>query len=1025
MTHDARIADHLARARAAAKRSDWLAALDLAAQALAEDPTQAEAAAIVGAARTQLTGAQEGAAQLRYVTVMVVDLHRSTAIAARLGPELTRELMLELYEVCVDAVTQYEGRVLKYLGDGVMAHFGHPVAHDDDARRAVLAALAVIDAIHERGRAWAVRFDDAPVVRIGIDSGVVAVGGVAAGPFVAQELAGDAPNVATRVQATAEHMTVRITEATHRLVEGWFATEPAGTIELRNYPLPVTLHRVVGPTSARTRLEARQLQPPLLGRGEEQQRLTEAWTRATGGTRQLVTIGGEAGIGKSRLVERLAATATATGGQVLMLICTRLHAVSPLRPVADALARFFGLATDGDDGGRPPLEPLRDKLTALPGLQVPVERSLPLLGALLGIAPAPDMRPEDVRRQTFDLLVDLLVALAADAPLLVCVEDADTADPSTVQLLGALAEHASAPLLLVLTGRTQLPAPCDADDTIELEGLAADHAERLVRHVAPEADDAIVEHVVQRSDGNPFVLEEQARAVHDEPEHELAENGQLSMFLGARLDELGPPLRELVGEIAVAGEEVRLDVVRRMSDASPADVDERIAELCRRRVLVRLSRPSGASIRFRHALLCDAAYGGHLRARRAALHARVASILVSLEPAAAAEDVAHHHGLAGAHEDSARSWLRAARNSADSGAPVEAVEQFRRGLSELVHMPDGPERTALELALQFRLGTVLIAVKGFTSPETRDAFERAMALGEQTPDSAGLVDALYGIWAYWLVLGEHGQAVPIAERAVQLGRQAGRDPAFRWTAAVMVGFHRLCTGDFAGACDELAKMDLEVHPQPTVDFNYDLWFTSRCALVVALQLAGRIEDSRRLARRMLTLVEAIDLSRSRGATTAASALTWLGHRAGLDGDWATSLKLTAAANEIAVRYQYPDWIAASTMHHAIAQCRLGSPDAGLPALTGMLEAWRSAGRDAAGHQQHPILMSPYFVWHMLDVRLAMGDADGSLELVDEVLAENARTGDRLFNAQLVELRARLTKHGRANMPGPRVERMPA
>ena len=348
MPQDARIVDHVTLARAAAARADWLEALDLAAQALSEDPTQTEAAAIVGTARTQLTGAQEGAAQLRYVTVVVVDLHRSTAIAARLGPELTRELMLELYEICVDAVTQYEGRVLKYLGDGVMADFGHPVAHDDDARRGVLAALAVIDAIRERGRAWAARFDEVPVVRIGVDSGVVAVGGVAASPFVAQELAGDAPNVATRVQATAEHMTVRITEATHRLVEGWFQTEPAGTIELRNYPLPVTLHRVIGPTSARTRLEARQLQPPLLGRGEEQQCLALAWTRATGGTRQLVTIGGEAGIGKSRLVERISATAIATGGQVLMLICTRLHAVSPLRPVADALARFFGLATDGD-----------------------------------------------------------------------------------------------------------------------------------------------------------------------------------------------------------------------------------------------------------------------------------------------------------------------------------------------------------------------------------------------------------------------------------------------------------------------------------------------------------------------------------------------------------------------------------------------------------------------------------------------------------------------------------------------------
>src|SRR3954447_8105941 len=331
------VAHLMSQARASVARAQWLEALDLAAQALAADPSQIDAATIVGTARRQLAAVSDNGAELRPITVVVVDIYRSTTITARLGPELMRQLMLELYDVCVDAVTRYEGKVLKYLGDGVMAQFGYPVAHDDDARRAVLAALTVLDVIDSRSREWEIRFGEPLRVRIGIDSGPVAVGPVAATPWAPEELAGDAPNVASRVQATAEHMTVRVTGATHQLIEGWFETMPAGTAQLRNYPRPVDLHRVVRPTEAQTRSEARPLtRPPLLGRDAQLGVLRTAWERVRNGERQVVTLTGEAGIGKSRLVEQLTGVATATGASALTFVCSRLHASSPLWPVASA-----------------------------------------------------------------------------------------------------------------------------------------------------------------------------------------------------------------------------------------------------------------------------------------------------------------------------------------------------------------------------------------------------------------------------------------------------------------------------------------------------------------------------------------------------------------------------------------------------------------------------------------------------------------------------------------------------------------
>jgi hypothetical protein len=226
----------------------------------------------------------------------------------------------------------------------------------------------------------------------------------------------------------------------------------------------------------------------------------------------------------------------------------------------------------------------------------------------------------------------------------------------------------------------------------------------VVRSIAPDIDDESIMRMVARCDGLPFVLEEQARALREKSTGAFAETGELSMFLAARLDELGPRLRRLIGEIAVAGEEVRLDVVRRLSDLEPAELDQLIADLCRQRVLLRLNGPSGEWVRFRHALLCDAAYDSLLEIRRASLHGRVADILTDLSPAAAAEDIAHHYEVAGTHKNAAEWWLQAARNSANTGALVEAISQFRRSLSALTYLPDNAARVALKLDVQFRLG---------------------------------------------------------------------------------------------------------------------------------------------------------------------------------------------------------------------------------------------------------------------------------------------------------------------------------
>jgi hypothetical protein len=424
--------------------------------------------------------------------------------------------------------------------------------------------------------------------------------------------------------------------------------------------------------------------------------------------------------------------------------------------------------------------------------------------------------------------------MASSASLLLCAEDIDKADPSTVELLRALLDHPPAPMLVLLTSRNPLPTLGTVDAALELKGLSTSDAAAVVRSIAPTSTTspscawwlaAMASRSSSRSRLAPCGRSRQERS-------RRPVSCRCSWL--PRLDELGPRLRRLVGEIAVAGEEVRLDVVRRLSDLEPAELDQLIADLRRQRVLLRLNGPTGEWVRFRHALLCDAAYGSLLEIRRASLHGRVADILTDLSPAAAAEDIAHHYEVAGTHKNAAEWWLQAARNSANTGALVEAISQFRRSLSALTYLPDNPERVALELDVQFRLGTALSTATGYTSPEALDEVQRAVRLGESLEDSTRIFGALWGTWTYWFVLGEHGKAAPLASRCRRIGQTAGVDPRFRWTAAGMIGYHRLFLGDFTGARDQLLLASEHRGLNPVLYFPNDLSIASRCALAVVM-----------------------------------------------------------------------------------------------------------------------------------------------------------------------------------------------
>ena len=1015
---EAQAADLVLKAGAAVEGARWLEALDLASQALAADPSLTEAAALVGTARQHLGSVSAAGAELRQVTVLAIDMVGSTRVAARVGPEAMRRLMLDLYEVCAEAVARYEGRVTKYSGDGVLAQFGHPVAHDDDARRAVLAAIAVIEEVRRLTPEWQSEIGEQLEVRGGIDSGLAAVGPMDTSPFSPEEIAGDPPNVASRVQHTADPMTVRVTDDTHKLIEGWFETRAVGVVELRNYPRPLRLHDVLGPTEAETRLEAHvRARPSLVNRVEELATLRDAWnTVAATGTRQVVSITGEAGIGKSRLVEHMLGTAVATGAAHVTFACSQLHRESPLRPVIRALTRFFRVFPHEGGSDELWLDAIRTRVHQLPNLSASVEQAVPIYGWLLGIRSAVDMEPEQLRRRSFEAIIDLLEAMATSSILVLSVEDADWADPSTAELLSLLLSRPPTPMLAMLTSRTPVSWLEHPDQLLELGTLAPRHTADLVRSLAPDLDDAVVNRLADRSDGVPFFAEELARSAGEAEHGALAETFELTAFLSARLDELGPQLKQLTGHIAIAGQEIRIDVLESFVGIPRERLDPLVSELLDRRVLVRFIGPTGETVRFRHGLVRNVAYGSLLERRRAELHGQIAQMLAQLPTGLAEpEDIANHHSLAGDQASAAPRWLEAARRAAASGASAEAAELYRRSLSALDQLVSGPERSRLELEAQLGLGSVLSGLEGYTSSDARAAFERAVTLAEGLEDTVAIMPALWGAWAYWLVLGEHSVAAALADRCARIAAEQSNEAA-KLAAAAINGYQLLYIGQFRRAVAELEQTGLLGDVEPPDAFPHDPALVGVATGAVARWFLGDTELSRELARQTQARMEALVPSHRRTPLTQSFVGCVLAWHAELDGEPDRAIALAERAAAIASERGYPVWLAAATMHRCIGLCSLGRYDEAVPTLAQLMAVWRAAGQDATGRQLHPVLMTPYFAGRLAEAQLAIGEVEQATRALDRILADTAANGERFWDVELLRLRATAA---RLRQPGSR------
>ena len=755
-------------------------------------------------------------AERRPLTVMFCDLIGSTALAVRLDPEDLREVINEYLRAVDNVVGKFDGFVARYMGDGVLAYFGYPRAHEDDAERAVRASLAVVEAVRRLETRELLK------VRIGLATGLAVVGDlIGSGAAREQAVVGETPNLAARLQVLAEANEIVIAENTRRLVGSLFEYESLGKVELKGLPARVGAFSVLGEGRGGSRFEAlRSGETLLVGRGEEIDLLLRRWARAKSGDGQVVLVSGEPGVGKSRIAAALEERIRTEPHLHLRYFCSPHHQDSALFPFVDQLGRAAGFARNDPPESR--IEKLETVLARAP----PPDEDVALLANLLSLPasdrhPLPNLSPQRKKEKTFEALLRQFTNSAQQGSVLMVFEDLQWADPTSLELFDLTVEQVERlPVLLIATFRPEFKPAWTGQPhatALALRRLARDESDELVRGIIGDAaalPGDVVDEIVERADGVPLFLEELTKAVLETgveisavPRTSLAVPATLHASLMARLDRLGPTAKEIAQVAAAIGRDFSYELLAEVAQQSEAELQEALGRIVDAGLVFRRGDPPQATFLFKHALIQETAYSTLLRAPRRALHARVARALEEHFPAlveSQPEVLAHHLTEARILEQAVANWCRAGQRSVARSAFIEAIGQLRRGLLLIADMPGTNARKQQELDLQVTLATALRFPKGYAHSEVAEALGRARSLILETEGAGTIADfsMLSGLVGVNYIGGKSKVALDHAKEFLSLA-QSLTQPELLLMGHQLVGMTLIIIGDYPAALSHL------------------------------------------------------------------------------------------------------------------------------------------------------------------------------------------------------------------------------
>jgi class 3 adenylate cyclase/predicted ATPase len=959
-------------------------------------------------------------AERRQLTVMFVDLVGSTTLSSLLDPEDMREVLQTYQDTVMGEITRVGGHVAKLMGDGVLAYFGWPRADEDDAERAVQAGLAITQAV-ARLPSPALQ----PLAaRVGIATGLVVVGDlIGEGAAREEVVVGETPNLAARLQEASAPGTVVISEGMRRLLGEMFELRELGPTRLKGFAQPVNSYQVIGEHSAGSRFEARRPATPLpmVGRDQELALVLERWRQAVAGEGQAVLLVGEAGIGKSRLIQavlaEVAQSAHVAGGHVtLRYQCSPHHTGTALWPVARQLG--FASGFDPADGDAVKLDKLEAVLRQ-GGMEV--GEAAPLIASLLGVDasfryPVPDLTPQQRRTRALAVLTEQLLGLARIRPVLMVAEDVHWIDPTTLELVcQALDQIADARVLMLLTSRPDHQPSLGGHPHVTrltLNRLGRGPTNEIVTRLTggQNLTEEVLNEIADRTDGVPLFIEELTKAMLEAGalgRGAAAVPASLHASLMARLDRVHG-VKEVAQAAACIGREFAYPLLAAVSTLPEPELRTALERLGAAELIFSRGTPPEASYSFKHALVRDAAHESLLKVQRQRIHARIVKALEEhfpktkdMEP----ELLARHCAEAGLFGAAADYWQKAGCQALARSAMTEAVAQLTRGLDVLNRLPEGSGRLERELGLQLALGQAFIAAKGFAAAETGRAYARARELCGELGNRPELFPVLYGRAVFHFQRGEVRAALDVARELLRLAEE-------RDNQAAQVAGHRM----FASAlCQSGRLIESREHFEAALDLYDDVRDRNSClsyaidSRVMSLSWLAHIYFALGYLERALAMDGKIPayVSALGHANTTAVAASWgcIFHQ--LYRNRRKALAQAEAAIALAAEQGFPLYLAAGTVVRGWALADGGQVEAGVAEIRRGLADYGATGAR---------MWSPYFLGLLAEVLGRAGRVGDGLKAVDDALALVERTGVRWIEADLHRLRGELLAAG----PEPRL-----
>ncbi len=932
----------------------------------------------------------------RQVTIMACDLVDSTQLLRTLGAEKYSDMLTRYRDLCATLVSGYGGFMEEPKGDGILCFFGFPVAYEDCAIRSLRAGREIIDAVAKLG----IR------VRIGIDTGQVAV---SEGKPV-----GDAVHFAVRLQARADPGTMRVSDATRRIVKGKFDFELVeGDLDLKGFDNPGAVYRLLGEarSDGADPLDAAARLTPFIGREHELELLEAHWAAALADGVRAVLVTGDAGIGKSRLAREFRRKLLLRNQGAIELRCTPEHANSAFHPVIDFLRRLLRIQ-DGDS-----VEDKLAKIDAVLSQICDVTNAAPLIATLLSIPIESRFRklqlPAEKQRQlTLDVLVNCISQEAGTSAICVIVEDIHWIDPSTREFLDRLfLGAADLPLLVLITQRpdstrswnSRLPV-----HEIELKGLSPESSRAMV--VGACGDSKLPSEVVRllatRADGVPLFIEESTRMAVDlgvgtEVKDaasllKLTVPATIQDLLMARLDRLetAKPVAQVGGTIGREFSFALLEAVL-AHDNSPVRIENlatRLDTLVDAGLLIEKGEPPHQSYFFRHALIRDAAYQSLWERDRRRLHRTIASVIGEkfggLEESQP-ELLAYHYAEAGMELQALGYWERAARRAASRSAHFEAISHLTNGLEIAGRLDETTDRNRIELRLQLLMAGRLIATDGYGADRVERVYTRASELCRKVQDDNALLKVQLGLEGYHFMRANFEKAHAIANQvATSLTRSPDemRGLQSKWAIANIL-IHQ---GDVASAVERmdacLARYDKAQHRQDAVQ---DMGVMCLCYSSWGKWELGYPDTALQRAERVVELSTELDHPFSMGEA--------YGFRASVRhfrGEAVAARQDAECAMKICDDHGFAVWLAHAKLMHGRALAEMGEPAAGIEEMRQAYDMWAATGA---------VVTTPFYLAMQAEGLALAGRSDEGLVLLEKAIEIVRKCGERYYEAEIHRL----------------------